>query len=122
PLYLLACLVLGGSAQGIWQNAALQLLGIAIIAWAIASRLDEPMAPSTKPLMLLGLAACVLVALQAVPLPASVWAGGARVQIADGYALLGRPTPALSVSVTPYGSLNSFLGVIPPVAMFLAIV
>ena len=122
PLYLLACLILGGSAQGIWQNAALQLLGVAIIAWAISATSDEPMPPSTKPLMLLALAAFVIVALQAVPLPSTIWARGARVQIADGYALLGRPTPALPISVTPYGSLNSFLGVIPPVAMFLAIV
>ena len=34
PAYLFACLILGGSAQGIWQNMVLQLAGIAIIAWA----------------------------------------------------------------------------------------
>ena len=34
PAYLFLCLILGGSAQGIWQNMALQLLGLALIAWA----------------------------------------------------------------------------------------
>ena len=34
PAYLLLCLVLGGSAQGIWANMVLQLLGIGVIAWA----------------------------------------------------------------------------------------
>ena len=28
PAYLLACLILGGSAQGVWQNMVLQLLGL----------------------------------------------------------------------------------------------
>src|SRR5262249_36393042 len=30
-------------------------------------------------------------------------------------------TPALPISVTPYGSLNALLGTIPPLAMFVAI-
>src|SRR3954462_3226952 len=34
PLYLFACLLLGGSAQGAWQNMALQLAGLALIACA----------------------------------------------------------------------------------------
>jgi len=122
PLYLLACLFLGGSAQGIWQNAALQILGVAIIGWSLSERLEEPMVPATKALLVLGLAAVVIVAIQAVPLPPAIWAHGARTQIANGYALLGKPVPALPISVTPYGSLNSFLGIIPPVAIFVAIV
>ena len=34
PAYLFACLILGGSAQGVWQNMILLLAGLAIIAWA----------------------------------------------------------------------------------------
>jgi len=33
PAYLFACLIAGGSAQGLWNNAALQLLGVALIGW-----------------------------------------------------------------------------------------
>ena len=38
PLYLFLCLIIGGSAQGIWGNMVLQLLGLAIIAWAASRR------------------------------------------------------------------------------------
>ena len=38
PVYLFLCLMLGGSAQGIWGNALLQLIGLAIIAWSAAAR------------------------------------------------------------------------------------
>ncbi len=35
PFYILLCIMLGGSAQGIWGNMALQLIGIGIIAWTL---------------------------------------------------------------------------------------
>lgn len=122
PLYLLGCLILGGSAQGIWQNMVLQLLGLAIIAWAAASRVEEPMPGPARPLLLLAIAAILVVALQEVPLSASVWAHGARTRIADGYRLLGQPLPALPISLTPYASLGALLSLIPPIALFCAIV
>ena len=91
PLYLLSCLFLGGSAQGIWQNALLQLAGIAILAWAVAEKSDEPLPDTSKPLLFLVAAVVAYVALQAVPLPPAIWAHGNRIRIADGFALLGRP-------------------------------
>jgi O-antigen ligase len=121
PLYLLACLFLGGSAQGIWQNAALQLGGIAILAWAIAEKPDEPLPNTAKPLFILAAAVVAYVALQTVPLPPALWAHGGRARVADGFELLGQPMPALPISVTPYGSLNALLGIIPPLAMLVAI-
>jgi len=58
PAYLLACLILGGSAQGIWQNTLLQLAGLGIIAWAAATG-DEPLPKSAQALMLILIAAFV---------------------------------------------------------------
>ena len=52
PAYLFACLLLGGSAQGIWQNMLLQLVGLAIIAWAAASG-DEPLPKAARTLLLI---------------------------------------------------------------------
>ena len=47
PLYLFACLILGGSAQGIWQNMLLQLAGVGLIAWtAASSRREALVAPA----------------------------------------------------------------------------
>jgi O-antigen ligase len=120
PAYLLACLILGGSAQGIWQNTLLQLAGLGIIAWAAATG-DDPLPKSAQALMLILIAAFVIVVLQLIPLPASLWAHGLRMRIAEGYSLLGRPVPSLPLSLTPYASLSTLLAIIPPLAVFCAI-
>ena len=122
PLYLLACLILGGSAQGVWQNAVLQLAGVTLIAWAAIARGNEPMAKPVRLLTYLFIAALVVIILQQVPLPSSWLASNARARIAEGFSVLGRSVPRLPISVTPYESLATMLCLIPPVAMFLVIV
>lgn len=42
PAYLFLCLLLGGSAQGVWGNALLRLIAILIIAWALLERRQGP--------------------------------------------------------------------------------
>ena len=121
PLYLLACLILGGSAQGVWQNMLLQLVGLAIIAWAAAAPAQEPLPRPTKSLLILAAAAVLVVTLQGVPLPPAIWAHGSRAHIAEGYRILGLPLPALPVSLTPYASIGALLCLIPPLALFCAI-
>ena len=121
PLYLLACLLLGGRAQGVWQNALLQMLGLAIIAWAAAWPPPDVFPRSARPLLWIAFAAIAVVALQCIPLPPSIWAHGARQRIAEGYMLLGQPVPILPISLTPYKSLSSLLSLIPPLAIFCAI-
>jgi O-antigen ligase len=122
PLYLFACLILGGSAQGIWGNMLLELAGVAIIARAAAAPADAPLPRAAKALLLLAIVAIVVVAMQAVPLPPTLWAHGPRARIAEGYQLLGMSLPALPTSLTPYASLSALLCLIPPLAMFCAIV
>jgi O-antigen ligase len=123
PLYLFACLLLGGSAQGIWGNMALQLLGLAIIAWAAWHGSGPAMAPAARQLLVLAMLAIALVALQSVPLPASIWTHlGGRGPAADGYRLLGLGAPSLPVSLAPYRSFEALLALIPPLALFCAIV
>ncbi|HZC37159.1 MAG TPA: O-antigen ligase family protein [Sphingomicrobium sp.] len=122
PAYLFLCLILGGSAQGIWANMVLQLLGIGLVAWAALAPAEEPLLPAAKQLLIFALVAVAIVAVQLVPLPSSLWPHLAgRAPIADGYRILGVPVPALPLSLTPYGSLNSLLGLIPPLGLFCAI-
>ena len=122
-MYLFACLVLGGSAQGIWQNMVLQLAGIAIIGWAAASRAEEPLVGPAKQLLLLAIVAIAVVALQMAPLPPAVWSGlGPRHNLVEGYRALGLALPALPLSMTPAASLDSLLGLIPPLAIFCSVV
>jgi O-antigen ligase len=121
PAYLLACLILGGSAQGIWQNMVLQLAGLAIIAWAAATLRDEPLALPAKQLLLLGIAAIAVVALQMIPLPLSVWSQlGPRQNIAAGFRSLGLHIPFEPLSLNAAGGLDSLLSVVPPLAIVCA--
>src|SRR3954451_16604357 len=90
PAYLFLCLVLGGSAQGIWQNMILQLLGLAIIAWAAMDKGDEPLSALARYLLLLALVAIAVIALQMIPLPVEVWQHlGPRQRIAQDFGTLG---------------------------------
>jgi len=123
PLYLFACLILGGSAQGIWQNMILQLAGVALIAWAAAESSRESLVSPARQALLIAMLGIAVVALQLVPLPANLWPHlGARERIADGYRALGMPIPPAPLSLTPYLSLDSLLGLIPPLAIFCAMV
>lgn len=121
PAYLFLCLTAGGSAQGIWANMVIQLIGLAIIAWAAMSRNGE-LGPSARRLFLIVLAALALIVLQLIPLPPSVWAHlGGREPIASGYSLLGLRVPSLPVSLAPYDTLQALLALIPPIAMLSAL-
>jgi O-antigen ligase len=122
PAYLFLCLILGGSAQGIWQNMLLQLLGLGLIAWAAFSGEPVRLDRRARHLLVISVLAIALVAVQTVPLPASVWThlGGRRV-IAHGYDVLGVGAHAAPLSLAPYRSLDSLLGLIPSLAMFIAI-
>jgi O-antigen ligase len=113
--------MLGGSAQGIWQNMLLQLAGVGIILWAVVARADEPLTASARRLFYLAIAALVVVLLQLVPLPPAIWAHGIRSRIADGFSLLGQPVPSLPISLAPYDSFSSLLCAIPPLALFCAV-
>ena len=122
PAYLLLCLVLGGSAQGIWANMVLQLLGIGVIAWAATAPPNRRISLPARHLLLIASAAIALVAIQMVPLPATLWSRlGGRAPFADGYTVLGITAPMGAVSLAPYRSLDSLLAIIPPLAMFVAI-
>jgi O-antigen ligase len=123
PVYLFACLILGGSAQGIWQNMILQIAGIAIIAWSAGAGSGDPLSRPARQLLLIAGLGIAIVGLQMVPLPASVWPNlGPRGMLADGYRVLGLAVPAQPLSVTPAETLNSLLGIIPPLAIFCAMV
>jgi O-antigen ligase len=122
PAYLFLCLILGGSAQGIWQNMALQLLGLGLIAWAALADDSLPIDRRARQIVVIAVLSIALVALQMVPLPASVWTHlGGRGVVAHGYEILGIGPQAAPLSLAPYRSLDSLLGLIPPLALFIAI-
>lgn len=122
PIYLFLCLILGGSAQGIFANMLLQLIGLALLAWTTIASRAETQSTAERHLYLIILLAMALVAIQLVPLPPSLWAHlGGRAGIESGYAVLGIPLPWLPISLAPYDTVATVLTVIPPLAMLLVI-
>lgn len=123
PAYLFLCLLLGGSAQGVWGNMVLQLLGVAIIAWALIEPPKLQVNARARQLLLLAAAAIAIVLIQLIPLPATLWTAlGPRGVIEDGYRILGLAVPSLPISLTPHRTIDSILSAIPPLAVLLGVV
>ena len=118
PAYLLLCLLIGGSVQGIWANAGLQLLAVAILAWSALAPERQPMPRAAKQLLwIVGLLGLLFMA-QLVPLPPSLWtAVPGRDTLVTGFQLLGMPTPWLPLSLSPYDTAATGLTLLPPLAL-----
>jgi O-antigen ligase len=121
PLYLLACLLLGGSSRAAWPNMALQLGAIALLAWAALARPRVQVGHAGARLAILIAAALGLVLVQLVPLPPALWSAlPGRAAIAHGFDLLGQPRPWLPLSLAPYDTMASALWLLPPLAVLAA--
>ncbi|HVF82988.1 MAG TPA: O-antigen ligase family protein [Sphingomicrobium sp.] len=122
PVYLFACLVLGGSPQGVWGTLALQLGGLSLLAWAGLTRRPEPLSKSGGWLLLIAAGAITLMVIQLIPLPPALWSSlPGREAVTEGFVHLGTPLPWLPLSLAPYGTLDSLLALIPPSAMLVGI-
>jgi len=118
PAYLFLCIVLGGSAQGILSNLALQLAGIAILAWAFLTRTPLKDSRPARQLGWLAAAAVVLVLVQLIPLPPAIWSHvPGRQLVVDGHRLLGQPLPWMPLSLAPADTIATAMAMLPPLAM-----
>jgi O-antigen ligase len=119
PVFLAACLLLGGSSQGVWRNLVLQLGGIALLAWALLSkRLSHPTSAGVL-LLRLGLWWYVLALLQLVPMPPALWTMlPGREAVVESFAFRGEALPWLPLSLSPAATIEA----LPVMAMPLGIV
>lgn len=117
PGFLFACLILGGSAQGVWTNLFLQLSAIAILVFAtLAGRGGEGRAQTR--LWWIVAASCAVVALQIVPLPPELWTRlPGREAVAEGFALLRADMPWLALSLERDATISAMLAALPALAM-----
>lgn len=120
PIYLVLCIIFGGSAQSIWGMMGLELLALVILVWVLAERHSTAVTLKLPYIILmLGL---LLVALQLVPLPPGLWSAfPGRERIAGAYRLLGQPLPWLPISETPADSFAAVVTLLPAIAMFAAV-
>jgi O-antigen ligase len=124
PVYLLACLLLGGaSAAGFIANFILQIASLPLIGWAMWQMMQErPSAQIRAPLGLLAIL-LVIALLQLVPLPPELWTMlPGRGAVVDGYRLLGIPLPWLPLTLAPDVAPSSILWLLPAFAVLLGVV
>ncbi|URD61690.1 O-antigen ligase family protein [Sphingomonas sp. KRR8] len=122
PTYLLACLILGGSGQGVWGPLVLQLIGVALLGSAFWADPKQALGTSARQIGWIMAAVVLLILLQLVPLPPAFWTAlPGREAAVVNLCLLGEPLPWLPISLAPYDSLAAALALIPPLALLAAI-
>jgi O-antigen ligase len=120
PLLCALALLVGGSAQAVWGNLLLQLVGLLLLGWALTC--GEQKAAAREPMLLLSLTV-LLIGLQLVPLPPALWTLlPGRAVIIAGFQMRGEPLPWLPLTLAPYDTIAAALMLIPPAAVFLAMV
>lgn len=118
PAFLLLCLFLGGSTQGVWRVMVLQLVAVGLIGWAALVERKDRAEASERRLMLLAALAVLLFAVQLIPLPPGLWAAlPGRDTVAGGFAAIGQGLPWLPLSLTPYDTLATAWTFLPPLAV-----
>jgi len=118
PAYVLLCIGLGGSVQGVWGVALLQLLAIALIGWSLLTRNAQPLSRSAKRLFVMAGLIVLIASIQLIPLPPTLWSAlPGREPIVEGYRLLGQRLPNLPISLAPYDTAATLLTLLPPLAV-----
>lgn len=124
PVVLAASLLLGGAthgealSSGLARAAAIPLFAIAL--WRLG---ETGLRPGLAwPLAVLVLTVLIPIA-QLIPLPPSVWTElPGRAPVAEGFRTAGLPAPWLPISLSPSGAWDALLSLLPPAAMFLAVI
>ncbi len=118
PGYVLLCLLLGGSAQGMWGNALLQLGAIALLVWAALTSEPQAIPRAGRSLLAIVFGVMLLFVLQLIPLPPDLWMElPGRAQFAAGFQMLGMQPPWLPISQSPYDTATTAATLLPPLAV-----
>ena len=122
PAFLFLCLILGGaSAGGYLANLALQLIAVGLICWAMLSSEPAPLSQQQKILIGFMLTGCLVVAVQLVPLPLSLWKElPMRGAIAEADSAAGiTPSPAF-LTLMPHETIKSAVWMLPALGLAIA--
>ena len=119
--YLALCVLLGGSSVAYGGNLLLQLLGIALLFWALAASKPAEISAAGRELISLILLLLLIIAIQLVPLPPELWTQlPGRDDAARAYDLVGESRPWLPVSLAPFQTVSSSIWLLPPIAIVIS--
>jgi len=111
----------GGTQQGSWSDALVQLVALGLLFAVLLSFLAEP-SPIRDPIpILLTIGVVALPVLQLIPLPPILWTNlPGREAFVSAFASADIALPWLPVSLDPGRTFRSLLALLPAVAVFLA--
>lgn len=103
------------------QRMIVEIAGVGALGWFFASGWRAPRGRAITTALILIAALVLLVVLQAIPLPPTVWRGlPGRDVVANVLDVVGAPDAWLSLSLDPSATREAGYFLIPPIAMFIA--
>jgi O-antigen ligase len=118
---VLALVLGGGTRQGLWSDAAVQLASLVLLAFLLPVVLRNGFKGRDRWTVSLVGAALVLPLIQLVPLPPTLWMLlPGRAAIAEAYRQAEMAAPWLPISLDPAATWRSFLSLLPAIAVFFA--
>jgi O-antigen ligase len=121
-VFLLALFLGGGTRQGLWSDAIVQLASLPLLG-VLLWKVPQLWRRKNSRLAVTVVAALALLPLfQLIPLPPAIWAAlSGRATIASTFNVAGIAKPWLGISLNPGATLRAFLTLLPAVAVFLAV-
>ena len=117
----LALLLGGGTQQGLWSDAVVQLAGLVLLAVFLPLLLQPSFVMQNRSALAFVLVIALLPLLQLVRLPPALWTLlPGRGDFATAYGAAGMSLPWLPISLDPAATWRSFLALAPPISVFLA--
>lgn len=110
----------GGGAPAPSPDLAVELFALfAFGVWLMLRNYEADAPRFDKPMVLLWGAFAVIPGLQLVPLPPAIWSSlPGRGIVVEAANLAGKPDAWLPLSLAPYRTLASLIGLIPPITLF----
>jgi len=120
-LLAFSCLFGGASRQHELRLALVELAALPLIVLSLSEIVRRGIATEHRFALWLLAGAAAIPLLQLIPLPPAVWSSlPGRDQLALALDLAGLPQGWLPLTLTPDATWRSFLSLLPPLAMFLA--
>lgn len=122
-IVVLALVLGGGTQQGLWSDAVVQLAAVGLLAVLAVRAIETGRLPTALWPGIIALAIVLLPLVQLIPLPPSLWTLlPGRAPFAATFHTAAIPLPWLPISLDPAATWRTTVSLLPPLAVFLATV
>ena len=121
-VFVLSLLLGGGTMQGLRSDALVQLASLPLLGVAMAALFSRPVAPPAGWPLVLAASPVILVLVHLIPLPPALWTQlPGRQFVVEAFELADVPLRWMPISLHPGATWRAFLPLLPPLALFLAV-